>query len=329
MVTAIGAPAEQIALAPPPPAPAHGHAVEEDDNKSSPVIQDKEFKLFGKDGFTFFDFLDIVNPLQHIPVVNTIYRSITGDQIDPGSKIAGGTVFGGPFGAALAGVDVAVEYGTGKDIADHAVAFFSGNVGTPDAPQTPPQIETVQSNGLTPLAVNETPLKLDDERAYNAFNSQVRIKEPYAAGMTHIPVAKNSAVYQQQQAAAAYKAMAAPDMGMLSEINKTTVTLEETAAKNNVPAASEIQKQKTENLVEKGSMKLQPKDFQNPEAAAAFLKKPDASIRAEEKLTQMQTTMENTKKNWVMDSMLNALDKYQASAKLGLSPAQPALSVVR
>jgi len=328
MVTAIGAPAEQIALAPPPAAPAHGHAVEDDD-KQSPIVQDKEFKLFGKDGFTFFDFLDIVNPLQHIPVVNTIYRSLTGDQIDPGSKIAGGTVFGGPFGAALAGVDVAVQHSTGRDISDHAVAFFTGNVGRPEAPQTAPQIETVQADGLTPLAVNETPLKLDDERAYNAFNSQVRIKEPYAAGMTHIPVAKDSAVYQQQQAAAAYKAMAAPDLGMLGEINKTTVTLEETAARNNVPAASEIQKQKTENLVEKGSMKLQAKDFQTPEAAAAFLKKPDAAIRAEEKLTQMQTTMEAAKKNWVMDSMLNALDKYQASAKLGIGAAQPALSVVR
>lgn len=329
MITAIGAPAEQLALAPPPPAPCHGHAVEKDDTNPSPVVQDKEFKLFGKDGFTFFDFLDIVNPLQHIPVVNTIYRSLTGDQIDPGSKIAGGTVFGGPFGTVLAGVDVAVEHGTGKDIADHAMAFFTGNVGKPDAPQAPMQIETVQANGLTPLAVNETPLKLDEERAYNAFNSQARIKEPYAAGMTHIPVAKDSAVYQQQQAATAHKAIAAPDLGMLGEINRTTVTLEETAAKHNVPASSEIQKQKAENLVEKGSMKLQPKDFQNPEAAAAFLKKPDASIRAEENLTQMQTTMEAAKKNWVMDSMLNALDKYQASAKLGLSPAQPALSVVR
>ena len=45
--------------------------------------------LFGQDGFTFFDFLDIINPLQHIPVISTIYRSLTGDKIDPGSRIAG------------------------------------------------------------------------------------------------------------------------------------------------------------------------------------------------------------------------------------------------
>ena len=37
--------------------------------------------LFGKDGFTLGDFLDIINPLQHIPVVSTVYRAITGDKI--------------------------------------------------------------------------------------------------------------------------------------------------------------------------------------------------------------------------------------------------------
>ena len=45
---------------------------------------------FGDDGFTFGDFLDIVNPLQHIPIVGTIYRAITGDTMEAGSEIAGG-----------------------------------------------------------------------------------------------------------------------------------------------------------------------------------------------------------------------------------------------
>ena len=66
--------------------------------------------LFGKDGFTFFDFLDIINPLQHIPVISTIYRAITGDQIDPGSRIAGASLFGGPLGGALASMDVVIKH---------------------------------------------------------------------------------------------------------------------------------------------------------------------------------------------------------------------------
>ena len=81
--------------------------------------------LFGKDGFTFFDFLDIINPLQHIPVISTIYRSITGDQIDPGSRIAGATLFGGPFGGALASMDVAIKHTTGLDIVEHTATFFT------------------------------------------------------------------------------------------------------------------------------------------------------------------------------------------------------------
>ena len=48
-----------------------------------------EILLFGDDGFTFLDFLDIINPLQHIPVVSTIYRDLTGDTLDYGSRVAG------------------------------------------------------------------------------------------------------------------------------------------------------------------------------------------------------------------------------------------------
>lgn len=38
---------------------------------------------WGKDGFGLNDFIDTINPLQHIPVVSTLYRSLTGDQITP------------------------------------------------------------------------------------------------------------------------------------------------------------------------------------------------------------------------------------------------------
>jgi hypothetical protein len=62
---------------------------------------DKGFKLFGSDGITFGDLLDIVNPLQHIPVISNIYRKVTGDTIDPAAMIAGGALFGGPIGAAI------------------------------------------------------------------------------------------------------------------------------------------------------------------------------------------------------------------------------------
>ena len=75
------------------------------------------------DDFTFWDFLDIINPLQHIPVVNTLYRSITGDTIKPQSNIIGGTLFGGVTGAASAVVNEIVREGSGKDMGGHVMAM--------------------------------------------------------------------------------------------------------------------------------------------------------------------------------------------------------------
>lgn len=80
--------------------------------------------LFGEDGFSFWDLLDIVNPLQHIPVVSTIYRAVTGDKIDPGARIAGGTLFGGPIGMAVSLVSAMVQEDTGKDPGEHALAML-------------------------------------------------------------------------------------------------------------------------------------------------------------------------------------------------------------
>jgi hypothetical protein len=37
--------------------------------------------FFGEDGFGFDDFLDIINPLQHLPPISLVYRELTGDEI--------------------------------------------------------------------------------------------------------------------------------------------------------------------------------------------------------------------------------------------------------
>lgn len=70
--------------------------------------------------FGFGDLIDMVNPLHHIPVVGTLYREITGDQIKPIGKIIGGGVFGGPLGVAGGIVNVIAEEETGRDLAGNA-----------------------------------------------------------------------------------------------------------------------------------------------------------------------------------------------------------------
>ncbi|MBB6253633.1 hypothetical protein [Nitrospirillum iridis] len=70
---------------------------------------------------SFWDVVDIINPLQHIPVVSTLYREITGDTIKAPAKILGGLLYGGPIGMALATGDAIVEEETGEDVGGHVM----------------------------------------------------------------------------------------------------------------------------------------------------------------------------------------------------------------
>ena len=78
-------------------------------------IQENEMPDTGTVDMDFWDFVDIVNPLQHIPVVNTIYRELTGDTIKGVSRVVGGGLYGGVIGL-VAGVGSAIiAETTGKD----------------------------------------------------------------------------------------------------------------------------------------------------------------------------------------------------------------------
>ena len=79
-----------------------------------------------KGGFSFAGFLDMINPLQHIPVISSIYRSITGDEITPAGRIAGGALFFGVIGLASAAMNAAIEKVTGKDVGDHVMTAMIG-----------------------------------------------------------------------------------------------------------------------------------------------------------------------------------------------------------
>jgi hypothetical protein len=72
-------------------------------------------QLFGDDGLSFRDVLDLVNPLQHIPIVGNLYRKLTGDTLDPALRVAGGALFGGPLGALLSVGSLVVEQGHGAE----------------------------------------------------------------------------------------------------------------------------------------------------------------------------------------------------------------------
>lgn len=129
---------------------------------SEEETEDDGFSLFGEDGFSFFDILDMINPLQHIPLISTMYREVTGDDLSPASRVVGGTLFFGPAGGGTAVANVLLEAETGKDVGEHVLALFEDEPRTlladggapltaePSASSPPPK------NEATPAVLSET-----------------------------------------------------------------------------------------------------------------------------------------------------------------------------
>ena len=106
----------------------HAAPIVETDTALAPAAEedvDGGFQPFGEDGLTFLDLIDIINPLQHIPGIATLYRNWSGDTIDPVSRIAGSTIYFGPIGAAVAAANIAIKESTGRDVGEHLMAWFN------------------------------------------------------------------------------------------------------------------------------------------------------------------------------------------------------------
>ncbi len=136
--------------------------------------------FFGDDGFGFDDFLDLVNPLQHIPIVSSIYRELTGDTISEGARIFGGALYGGPIGLASAIGNSAVKQATSKDVGELALSAFARDLAAPTAQRKVPdyldrmskadKALLLSSIGLTPETVEKAaPLVTAPKKAQELF----------------------------------------------------------------------------------------------------------------------------------------------------------------
>lgn len=101
--------------------------------------------MWGADGFSFGDILDVINSLQHIPVVSTVYRALTGDDLSPASRVLGDTLFGGPIGAATGVANAILEYALGKDVGPHVLALFH----LPTSPEQDAPIMVANADPIT------------------------------------------------------------------------------------------------------------------------------------------------------------------------------------
>ena len=97
--------------------------------------------LWAGDHFSFHDLLDTINPLQHIPIVGSIYRAVTGDTLGNAARVAGDGLYGGVIGVIAGLVDVSVLESTGKDIGENVMAALGidddKTEAAPEAPAAP------------------------------------------------------------------------------------------------------------------------------------------------------------------------------------------------
>jgi hypothetical protein len=171
---AIAAPASlpQTAVAPPP-------------TKAGGAAPDSDFD------FSFHDLVSVINPLQHFPIVSTIYRAVTGDTIKPLERVVGDTLYGGWMGLVSSVANLLFQKETGKDFGDTVLALLEGNKesnspGTTKATDSeaelpavaarapmPPQINSSGNNaGVTALASSITSAHIDPglgQRALYAY----------------------------------------------------------------------------------------------------------------------------------------------------------------
>ncbi len=122
------------------------------------------------DAFSFRDVLDIINPLQHLPVISTLYRWITGDTIGAVPRMVGDGLYGGPIGFVAGLFNAAIKQESGKDVGEQVIALLGVDQSSPaadpiavaakDAPQGggPQVTATATGDGASPLAPAGVPI---------------------------------------------------------------------------------------------------------------------------------------------------------------------------
>jgi hypothetical protein len=179
---------------------------------------------WGDDGFTFGDLVDVINPLQHIPIVSWAYRAITGDKIAPAAKVFGGALFGGPVGLAISTVDAAILHNTGRDAGGTVVAMLTGKDGRPPAPSVAPDGTAVAQHAPLP-APDATPALTDAQMAQllNGFG------KPAAAPTSQGPPApawqQAATTLPQDQVALLLRSVGLPETAAPAPVASTQVQI--------------------------------------------------------------------------------------------------------
>lgn len=243
----------------------------------------------------FWNLLDVINPLQHIPVISTIYRALTGDEISPAAKLAGGALFGGPLGAAAAIASIAVEETTGSDVGELVYAAITGE-GAPapenqlaQAPVLAQAPAPAQTAALRPAGPPEPPR---DTIIWNGVRQR-----PLLASLTGPPPALESTPGDPntviEPAAIAATTLMAPPPKAQSATRGTNTEPD--------PAAPTVPQNRSAATANPSAAWLTTALTQ-AESVESANARGDTSLRLESQ-------------PWLADAMMQALDQYESLAK--------------
>jgi hypothetical protein len=189
---------------------------------AQPVTQSSGLgrSMWSHGSFSFKDLLDIVNPLQHLPVVGSIYRYLTGDEPAAGTRVIGDTLYGGPIGFGVSVASTALlTTADGKDLGERLLADVFGShdhdsdptVGTPQVatadgqPTTPaPMPEWMAAVG-TPDGQPRTPAPANQQSAAPRVAAAIAPAKP----MSYVPPAPSAAAPAARSIASASGPMSA------------------------------------------------------------------------------------------------------------------------
>jgi hypothetical protein len=164
------------------------------------------------DDFSFDDVIDMINPLHHIPIIGTIYREMTGDQIKPVSRIVGDIAYGALSGSLLISgiasvVSAAYEQQTGEEptvqIADALFDLKKSKIPDTTPPTMLAQADTASASQAPAPSAAPAPApvqvaSLDAAQAAaatqpttSAQTPNVVSKQPYGGVMDMTGAAKN------------------------------------------------------------------------------------------------------------------------------------------
>lgn len=329
-----------------PTLPSENAVTAAEASKANGAAEGKHLTMFAEsdDEPSFWDFLDVINPLQHIPIVNNLYREATGDKIGVAARLVGGALFGlGPLGLVAAAANCVLEESTGRDAGGHALALFrdddpaGAGTGTalasaqaPAAPQalaaeaaeTPKAAEMVAEAAAKPASAS-APASVKNEDAAKAQPLVMDLgggsgdvpPVPAAAPARPIPVAVAPTLApeaaQQQTAAAANRPMSLGREPRLMPIPG-----------RNTPLATRSPPAVNTNVSTTGFRSNAPVAGHRPDAqraASAAMAQQMVAAQAESSAVQGQAGSTQPTGDWFTASMMQAMDKYEKGAKLGRS----------